>query len=588
MVKNNIKRITRLLTKEQTKILETVFILMLPALLTKILGQFFNLILASFYGVEDSRLNQFIVADAIPELLTAVLMVGAVGTIVIPVLISSKEEKGEEEFFKVYSSILNATVLVFSVISLLLIIFADQIIPTAFQLAGVELLSTKAELANIANMMRALILPQLILGVSVFISSGLNIYNRYIIPQLSPLFYNIGRLCAIFLLVPMLDYSPWALVIAVYVGAFFHLIIPLPLFLSLKIKYYPLINFRDKYLQEILKLGLPRIFVLASDQIGLMVNSFLSAAFQGGPAALTFAKSIYLVVPALFGYTFSYASYPTLAKLFIKKEYKEARILINRNLNQIIFMALPFVVTIMVLRVPIVRLFFGLIPGTELSLIGTYQVAWLLLFFSFGLPFITARWFLFSTYYAIKDTLIPSIVSFLSLTSVVVLSILFTNLLSHTPDFSISSIDWSIANFFSRAETPLRPGVGGISLAMSITYSVEFIILIYIFNRRKLNLGLRKLVTDLSKKMVAATIMFLFMYFTYKTWVPLSIAFPESTKSTFFIGSTTLNLFLLTLVTVAPGFLIYYLICHYFRVEDLTILKKFLNPIFKVGGLRIK
>ena len=96
MVKNNIKRITRLLTKEQTKILETVFILMLPALLTKILGQFFNLILASFYGVEDSRLNQFIVADAIPELLTAVLMVGAVGTIVIPVLISSKEEKGEE------------------------------------------------------------------------------------------------------------------------------------------------------------------------------------------------------------------------------------------------------------------------------------------------------------------------------------------------------------------------------------------------------------------------------------------------------------------------------------------------------------
>ncbi len=588
MVKKNISKIRELLTKEQTKIWETVFILMLPALLTKILGQFFNLVLASFYGVEDSRLNQFLVANAVPELLTTVLMVGAVGTVIIPVLISSKEEDGEEKFYRVYSSILNVSLLAFTAISLLIIIFADKFIPAAIHLTGSDFLNTQAELNNIANMMRALILPQLVLGVSVFISSGLNVYNRFIIPQLSPLFYNIGRLIVMFLLVPLMDYSPWALVVGVYVGVFLHLGVPLPLFFNLKFKYYPFIDFRDKYLQEMLKLGLPRLIVLASDQIGLMINSFLSVAFLGGPAALTYAKSLYLVVPTLFGYTFSYASYPTISVFFLKKKYDEIKTLVQQNLNQIIFMSLPFVVTIMVLRVPIVRLFFGIIPGTELSLVGTYQVAWILLFFTFGLVFITSRWFLFSLFYAAKDTLIPSIVSIFSLISVIVLSILFTNFLSYNENFAISTIEWDPSHFFVRSDPAYRPGVGGISLAMSVTYTIEFFVLLFLFNYSKMRIGLKTLLLDFSKKFLAAFIMFLFMYFTYKTWIPLSYSIPESTDTRFYFGSTTLNLLMLTTITVAPGFLIYYLICHYFKVKELRILRKFLNPIFRFGGLRIR
>ncbi len=588
MVKKNFVKLKDLLTKEQTKILETVFILMLPALLTKILGQFFNLILASFYGVEDSRLNQFLVANAVPELLTTVLMVGALGTVIIPVLISSKEEEGEEKFYKVYSSILNVTVLAFTAISLIIIIFADNFIPAAIRLTGSDFLTTPAELSNIANMMRALILPQLVLGISVFISSGLNVYNRFIVPQLSPLFYNVGRLAVVFILVPIMDYSPWALVVGVYVGAFFHLIVPLPLFFSLRFKYYPFIDFKDKYLREILKLGFPRLIVLASDQIGLMINSFISVAFLGGPAALTYAKSLYLVIPTLFGYTFSYASYPALSVMFIKKKYDEIKDMIKSNLNQIIFMSLPFVVTIMVLRVPLVRLFFGIIPGTELSLVGTYQVAWILLFFTFGLVFITARWFLFSLFYAAKDTLIPSVVSIFSLVSVIVLSILLTNFLSYSENFAISSIQWDLSHLFVRSDPAYRPGVGGISLAMSITYTIEFFVLLLLFNYTKMKINLRELFFDFSKKFLSAFIMFLFMYFTYKTWIPLSYSIPESAETSGFIGSTTLNLLILTIITVVPGFLIYYLICHYFKVKELALLKKILNPIFKFGGLKIK
>lgn len=560
---------------------------MLPVILTKILGQLFNLIIASFYGVDDSRFNQFLIANTIPELLTNVLMVGAVGTIIIPILIESKEKDGEQKFYRVYSSILNFTIIVFSIVSAFIMLFADQIIPFAIKLAGGDYLVSQAELSNIANMMRAMILPQMVLGISVFVSSGLNIYHRYIVPQLSGLFFNIGRVGVAIILIPLMDFSPWALVAAIYAGAILHLLIQLPLFLSLKIRYYPRVDFKDPYLKEVMKLGLPRILVLASDHIGLAFNKFLSVAFAGGPAALNFAVSIYTLIPSLFGYTFSYAAYPTISKLYLEKRYTDLVKIIYRIINEIIFLSLPFIVFIIVLRVPIARLFFGIIPGTELDLTGTYQVAWILLFFGFGLAFITARWFLFSMFYAAKDTFIPAMVTFFSLVFVIIFSILFTNFLSYTPDFALSKIEWNFANLFSRSENAYRAGVGGISLAMSFVYSIEFVVLLVLYSKTKVSLNLRKLFKAIFKKLIAAGVMAGFTYFTYKTWVVISYAIPSRGDSGI-TGSTTLNLLIMTIVTVIPAFIIYFLMCYLLKVDDLKVMRKFLNPIFKYGGMRIK
>ncbi|MDQ7021914.1 MAG: lipid II flippase MurJ [Candidatus Dojkabacteria bacterium] len=136
LVKKRIKKITDLLGSEQKHILETAFILMLPVILTKITGQLFTLLLASYYGATDSRLNQFFIANTIPELLTTVLMTGALGTVVIPVLIASKSKYGKEQFYRVYSSILNATIIIFLIVSALLIVFAGKFVPAAINLVN--------------------------------------------------------------------------------------------------------------------------------------------------------------------------------------------------------------------------------------------------------------------------------------------------------------------------------------------------------------------------------------------------------------------------------------------------------------------
>ncbi len=163
--------IKSILSREQTEILETALFSMLPVLLTKISGQFFNLIAASYFGVRSDSWNKFLLASTIPDLVSNVLIAGLLGSIVIPTLVTIRKKEGEAYFIKMYSSLLNITLIVFAVVTIILMLSAEFIIPLALRLFAPEQNLTPKEIDSIANMMRFLLLPQSILAVSVFISS---------------------------------------------------------------------------------------------------------------------------------------------------------------------------------------------------------------------------------------------------------------------------------------------------------------------------------------------------------------------------------------------------------------------------------
>lgn len=584
LLKNRIKNITWILSKEQTVILETAFLTMIPILLTKITGQFFSLLAASYFGTGNQGWNQFLLATSIPDMLTNVLLGGAIGSVIIPGLIAIKKKQGKEVFLKAYNSVITSAIFLFSIISILLALLADIIFPLFLKtlLPGQTELD-QSEISQIVSMMRVLLIPQIILGVSVLVSSGLNIYNRFLVPQLAPLFFNIGRILGLVILVPLMDYSPWAIVIGVLVGSVLHLGIQLPVFRMIGFNYRLSFSY-TKDLRNMLFVSLPRTLALMSENIALTFNDFL--AFQiGGLASLNYANSISLIVPSLFGATFAYASFTTLTELFEDQDWDKVKYIITKTLNEMFFLALPFVITILILRVAIVRLAFGILPNTRLDLEGTYQIAWVLLWFAVGHIFICGKWFMYRVFYAARQTLVPLIVSIISLILTVVLGVLFTNLFSHNSEFSITSTNLSLENFFTRGNS--IAAVGGIALGMSIAYSIEFLILFVIFNSTKVRLNLRSLAISLGKKLIAGISMFIVMYVIYKTWNILTYALPVS-ASLAYRGSTTINLLMLTLITVFTSFMVYYLVCLFFRVEELKILKRYLNPIFRIGGLRIR
>ncbi len=587
MLNRGIKKVGRLLSREQTEILETALLLMLPALLTKLSGLFFNLIAASYFGTKELGWNQFLVASSIPELLTNVFLIGTLGSIVIPTLITVKKREGNIEFRKVYSSIINLSILIFSIVAIILAVTADTTLPFLLNLFEPDTVINIADYEIIISMMRVLLIPQVVLGFSVFISSGLNVHNRYLVPQLAPLFYNIGRVVMLFILVPLMNYSPWAIVVGVFVGSFLHLFVQIPLVIKLKLGYVPVIAILNKYVLEILRTGLPRIFAIASEHIAFTFNKFLAYGISGNIAALTYANSLSLVIPTLFGYTFSVPSYTILAELYEENDNKRAEDVIIKTLNEILFLSLPFIIILIVLRVPIVRLVFGIIPNTRFGFDDTSLTAWILLWFTLGHVFICGRWFIYRVFYAAKDTMYPFLVSLVSLVFTIILSIAFTNLFSYNNTLAISDIQLSLEHLLNRNPNPTSSAsIGGIALAMSITYSLEFFILLIIYHYTKYKFNFKKLIKSTLPKFYSGAIMFVILYFLYKTWNSIANALPVSGDGGVF-GSTTLNLLILTIVSVITALLSYYLLSLLFRVEELKILKRYLNPILKLGGLRI-
>lgn len=583
ILRNRLKNFTSILSKEQTVILETAFLTMIPILLTKVTGQLFSLLAASYFGTDNIGWNKFLLATSIPDMLTNVLLGGAIGSVIIPGLIVIKKKYGREEFLKAYNSIITSSILVFSLISLVLAILGDVIFPLFLKtLIQGETNLTSTDIGQIVSMMRVLLIPQIILGLSVLVSSGLNISNRFLVPQLAPLFFNVGRILGLVILVPLMDYSPWAIVIGVIVGSVLHLGIQLPLFWAIGFRIKLFFQY-TKEIKNMLILSLPRTLALMSENMALTFNDFL--AFQiGGLASLSYANSISLIVPSLFGATFAYAAFTTLSEQFEDKDLQTVKYIVIKTINEMLFLALPFVITILILRVAIVRLAFGVLPNTRLDLEGTYQIAWVLLWFAVGHIFICGKWFMYRVFYAARETVVPLIVSIISLILTIFFGVIFTNLFSHNSEYSISSTILSLDNLFNRGNS--AAAVGGIALGMSIAYTIEFFILFAIFHS-KIKLDLRALLTSVSKKIFAGVCMFIVMYLIYKTWNILTYALPTSAGLAY-RGSTTINLLLLTLITVFTSFMVYYLVCLFLNVEELKILRKYLNPILKIGGLRIK
>lgn len=581
------RKLKGILSNEQTEILETALLSMVPVLLNKAMGFLFGLIAASYFGNKSLDWQHFLLANSIPDLLTNVIIAGSIGAIVIPTLITSKKEGDLKAFFRLYSSILNISIIILAFISLFIAIFADFFFPLMLKTIihiSPEQYPSPLEMQQIVNMMRVLLIPQIILGVSSFISSGLNVYNRFIIPQLAPLFFNFGRIFGILILFPLMGNNIWAIVIGVIIGAILHLGIQLPLARAVGLRYTLAMDFKNKYFKEIVRIGIPRFFSLALENIALTFNDLIAFGIKGGIAALTFAEQISTFVPNVFAFTFAMASFPKLSEHFVDKNYEKIKYIVIKTLNEMLFLVIPVVVAILVLRVPIVRLVFGSMPGTALDLEDTYQIAWVLMLFALGHIFICGKWFLYRVFYAAKDTKTPLFTSFFSFAVSIILAILFTNLFSHNTNFAITDTVFTVENFLTRGDFPAA--AGGIALGLSVGYLIEFFMLLVLFKRKNFSLGITELFKTTGKKLFAGSIMFVVMYSIYRLWNSLSYILPDR-GNTGFTGSTTLNLLILTSITLFTSAFVYYLVCLLLRVEELKILRRYLNPVFRIGGIKI-
>ncbi|MBN1331519.1 oligosaccharide flippase family protein [Candidatus Dojkabacteria bacterium] len=561
---NTIKRTKNLLVKEQNSILNAAFVMMIIVLVTKFTGLIFNSIAIGFIGAD--AYNEFLFASNIPEIISASILLGAISASVIPTLVQAREEGGHEKFLLVLNTLINGSLILFAVIALLLAVFAGDLMPWLIDhvLKPVDP-PTEEQMDRLVLMMRILLIPQVILGISTYVSSSLNVMQRFVVPQLAPLFYNFGRILAIVLLIPIFGKDPWVLVYGTIIGALFHLAIQLPLLGHLNVKYLFVFKPRDKYFKNILIVGLPRILGLSAEQVAIGIDRLIAFGLVGNSlAAYELAIRLVAIPMSLFGLTFSTASFPIISRAYIQGDMQLFRVTFTKVLNQILFLSFPVTIVLIVLRLPITRLFYGIF-GNSFSWDETRMVAWVVMFFAFGLTFEALRSLLFKTYYAVNNSLVPLISAIFIVVGGVTTGILFTNYFSHFDSFSLFNLSLDPNYFFERSAG--KAGVGGLALSASLIYTLEFVGLLVYLNFKYMKIRAMDLYFPIFKKIF---ISFLTLMLTYSLYTLYNGVLDTS---------KTWHIFVLTSTTVVASFLFYFWLSFFTGVREIDMIVRLFNKL---------
>lgn len=571
MVKRAISNIRNVLLQKQTEIMSIAAMLMIIGLITKVFGLLFNSVVAGYIGKDAYSL--FVFANNIPEFISQVILLGAISASVLPLLAKVLAEKGEYRFIRVFNTLVNGSILLFTLLGVFIAVTAEFTIPWLItNVIQPETPIPAAQLPELVSMLRVLLIPQIILGVSVYVTTALNLYDRFLVPQLAPLLYNLGRIVGVFIFLPMLGQSPWVLVWGTFLGAILHLLIQLPVLAHIKVGYAPVFDFKDYYVRRIVKVATPRMLSLSVEELAKMFDKFIAFGLvQGSLALYNLAVSVISIPLSLVGSSFATASFPTLSRAFANNDRIMATQIFMKILNQILFFSIPAAILILVLRVPISRMTFGIV-GNEIGFLETYTIAWTILFFAPGIAFESLRIFLYRTFYAAHDTVRPLYISILTLVLGVVTGILFTNYLSHFNSFSLGSLTLNLGYFFNRE--PGAAAVGGLALSSTVVFTLEAIILIIWLNRRYLKARWRELFWPLAKKAVAGLIMLVSSYLIYKIWASL-----ESTEKTVY-------LLILSGTTTAAALMIYIGVSGLLKIEEVGVYLKFFSKYPNFGALK--
>lgn len=450
-----VKSILSLLASRQTSILSGATIIMLTVVLAKLLGLARDRLLANYFTPDQVAV--FFAAFRIPDLVFQLLIFGALSVAFIPVFTEVLEEKGQEEAFNLARSILSASLLLLCAITVIIYIFADSL--TELIVPGF----TPAQKLQVVQLTRIILIGQLILTVGSFFVGVSQSFQRFIVPAIAGVMYNLGIIIGIVFLSE--QYGITGAAFGVIIGAFLHALVQLPLILSLGFKPNLKVNLFHSGTKEIVKLMSVRTIGLAAEQINDTVGVILASLISTASVTyLTFAQHLQMVPVGLFGATIAQAALPVLSAERARGRPEEFKITLLTTLHQMLFLSLPATAILIVLRIPAVRLTFG---ASQFDWASTVLTGQTVAFMAIGLSAQAISLLLVRAFYALKDTKTPVGISLATVATNIILSVYFTRYLEYDVwglglAFSISSIMSGVMLFVS-----LHRKVGGFDLGLA-------------------------------------------------------------------------------------------------------------------------
>ncbi len=531
--------------------------------------------------------DAYVQAFLIPDTIFNIVAGGALSSAFIPVFAKYMiGEHDEKTAWRIASSALNLAIIIMGILALIAIIFARQLVPLynpgpppSDKHYGEYLV----HLDLIAMLTRIMLLQSIILGGGVIVNAVLNARQNFLLPAIGTVLYNVGIIGG---LIPgiyfayhgqhndnvALLFATWGVVL----GALLQVAVQIPGLFKVGMQYSFTFDWRHPGVTQIGRQMVPRIINAAMLSLSTFVDRSLilllvivvgTTGIKGLVTQYNQALQLVLLPLGVFGMAVSTAAFPTLAENVAKGRFDRVRNTILETLRSIIFMSVPSSVGLIVLGLSIIQV---LLEHGRFGLAAAQSTAFPLAFFAFGLTGLAAVEILTRSFYALRDSTTPVVISVGQFIFKIALSLLLVNA-------SVWGAKW---------------GMGALAFSTSLAGLAEAIILFWLLHQRVGGLEIRPILFFTGRVLLASLAMGVALFLIRTILdvglgvvgnVPFLAALDTMrTQSLGFLG--TIVALIKLMIEILVGLIVYVRVARLLGIEELGPVKRLLDR-FKLSWI---
>jgi putative peptidoglycan lipid II flippase len=378
---------------------------------SRILGLVREQVFAGLFGA-GYAFDAFVVAFRVPNLLRDLFAEGALSSAFVTVFTDYDQRRGQEQTWQLANNVVFCVTLLLSLLVMAGMWFSPEIVGVMAPDFGA--VPGKLELTI---QMTRIMFPFLILVSLAALAMGvLNSKGKFFVPSLASSFFNLGAVVAgvgLSLAAPRFGVAPIVgMAWGILVGGLLQLLVQLPLLWRVGFRLRFCLDLVDPGLLRVVKLMLPAVVGLSATQINIFINTFYASSCpQGSVSWLNYAYRLFHLPMGLFGVALMVATLPVVSRHAANRDLAALREALRSSLSLAILVTLPAAFGLIFLAHPIIGLIY---QHGQFTAVDTQQTAAALALYSLGLVAFAGVKIIVPVYYALDDTRIPVLGSFVT------------------------------------------------------------------------------------------------------------------------------------------------------------------------------
>lgn len=459
-------------TTENTKVTRAAGVVGTATFLSRILGFVRDVVIAGFFGAGLAS-DAFFVAFRIPNLLRRLFAEGSLTVAFIPVFSEYLTRHGRDEAFSLARSAMRMLSIILAATAVVGIMAAPLIV----HIIAPGFTNSPEKYQLCVDLTRFIFPYIFFIGLVALCMGILNVLDHFAAPALAPVFLNLAMITSVLLLSPHLERPVFGLAVGVLLGGLLQLLLQIPFLLKNGVRFWQKTKIYHPGLKRIGLLMLPAVFGAAVYQINMVIGTLLASLLpEGSVSYLYYADRLVQFPLGIFAIAAATAVLPSLSKQVAEKDFDGLRETFCHAMNFVLFITIPAMAGLVVLREPIVRLLFerGAFDAATVRL-----TAVALLYYCAGLWAFAAVRIVVSMFYALQDTKTPVKMAVVSIGVNIVMGIVLMGPLKH----------------------------GGLALATSLASVVNLLLLVWALRRKIGMLGWRSIMVSAGRSVATSLLM---------------------------------------------------------------------------------